>query len=76
MRLVALIDPLVERCTAVLIKKRAKAWLEPAYRDTVIYPTVAAYAAAVVNAPEKIPRYAPPLLIGISIEAALFRLEG
>lgn len=71
-----MIDPMVERCAAVLTKKRAKAWLEPAYRDTVIYTTVAAYAAAVANAPEKKPRYAPPLPIGISIEATLFRLEG
>ena len=61
MRLIALIDPMVERCAAVLAKKRAVAWLEPAYRDTVIYKTVAEYAVAVANAPEKQPRYALPL---------------
>lgn len=65
MRLVALIDPMVERCTAVLAKKRAAAWLEPAYRDTMIYKTVAEYATATANAPEKKPRYAHPLLATI-----------
>ena len=62
MRLVALIDPLVERCAAVITKKRAAAWLEPSYRDTVIYKTVAEYAAAVANAPQRKPRYVLPLL--------------
>ena len=57
MRLVALIDPMAERCAAVLAKKRAAAWLEPAYRDTLIYKTAVEYAAAVSNAPEKKPRY-------------------
>ena len=68
MRLVALIDPLVERCAAVLAKKRAAAWLEPAYRDTQIYKTVAEYAAAVTNAPEKTPRYTLPLLRVIEVD--------
>jgi len=62
MRLVALIDPMVERCAAVLAKKRAAAWLEPAYRDTLIYKTVAEYAAAVANAPAEKPRYPLPFL--------------
>jgi len=65
MRLVALVDPMVERSVAVLAKKRAAAWLESAYRDTVIYKTVAEYAAAVATAPEKKPRYAHPLLMVI-----------
>lgn len=68
MRLVALIDPMVERCAAVLAKKRAAAWLEPAYRDTLIYKTVAEYAAAVSNAPEKTPRYTFPLLAVIAVD--------
>ncbi len=68
MRLVALIDPMVERCAAILAKKRAAVWLEPAYRDTLIYKTVAEYAAAVSNAPEKTPRYTLPLLAVIAVD--------
>jgi hypothetical protein len=76
MRLVALIDPMVERCAAVLAKKRAATWLEPAYRDTMVYKTVAEYAAAVANAPEKKPRYALLLPSGIQIAKSLIWLEG
>jgi hypothetical protein len=68
MRVVALIDPMVERCAAVLTKKRAAAWLEPSYRDTLIYKTVAEYAAAIANCPEKKPRYPPPLLAVIEAD--------
>lgn len=68
MRLVALIDPMVERCAAVLAKKRAAAWLEPAYRDTLIYKTVAEYAAAATNSPEKTPRYTPSLFTVIAVD--------
>jgi len=68
MRLVALIDPMVERCAAVLAKKRAAAWLESAYRDTLIYKTAVEYATAVSNAPEKKPRYTLPLLKAITVD--------
>jgi hypothetical protein len=68
MRLVALIDPMIERCAAVLAKKRAATWLESAYRDTLVYKTPVEYAAAVSNAPEKKPRYTLPHLTAIAAD--------
>lgn len=52
----ALIDPDAVRAKDAL-QKKCESFVEPAYKDTVVYPTIDAYHAAIKESGEVEPRY-------------------